>query len=696
MPAVDRAEASATLELHAQDLAARVVVIGELTGGRLDAHVLETLAVEQATGEVERVEVDARVHLGPLRVCRLDAPHRPAGDRQRGQQDGDDVDRIEDHLSAHLREGVSRVYPRLSGPALRASRRRRSRARAGGRAARHRRPSPGGPLAGRTRAPGLRRRRRRTEPRPAAAHRSARRRPRPPRARCRMCRRRPSIVVQAPGHGWRARTCRSISMAGRRQSIQPSARVNGRTIVAARSSCGVDWVSPAAQRSSSAGTCSAARSASWVSSSGVVSRPVSGTDHWATIGPASSCDVMIISVTPPSRSPARIVPATGAAPRCRGSSEGWTFSGGRIGQLEEIVGHQLPVRDEDRPSGRKSRITSRRGIGASFSASPRAGPLSRALARDRRRAHEQPAAGGAVRLADDEQLVGHLRDARQQRDPEGPGPEEAMRPRPPTRYRRQPLRSPRRPPRRLGRAPRASLEVVDVQGSVQVVDLVQQRARQQLLALDPELRAVAVARLDGDLRRRGRPRRRSPGSRGSLPSRAGSPETFTICGFTSSVILSSISMIATCSGIPTWFAARPTPGASRIVSSMSSSSRCRLASNVETFFVRLAKDRVLGGDDATEGHGGQHCTESHRSDSGSTSIATPAGTRSRARAVGSRHRARERRPGTGTGRHACATYDGWGPRTSTPGIGGRCRHPAPAGFGRRAVGIGDERAVPGR
>jgi hypothetical protein len=45
-------------------------------------------------------------------------------------------------------------------------------------------------------------------------------------------------------------------------------------------------------------------------------------------------------------------------------------------------------------------------------------------------------------------------------------------------------------------------------------------------------------------------------------------------------------MMATCSGTPIWFAARPTPGASRIVSSMSSSSRCRLESKLETRFVR--------------------------------------------------------------------------------------------------------------
>ncbi len=38
---------------------------------------------------------------------------------------------------------------------------------------------------------------------------------------------------------------------------------------------------------------------------------------------------MTIRLTPPAWSPARMVEATGAAPRWRGSSDGWTFSGGR-------------------------------------------------------------------------------------------------------------------------------------------------------------------------------------------------------------------------------------------------------------------------------------------------------------------------------------------------------------------------------
>ena len=102
--------------------------------------------------------------------------------------------------------------------------------------------------------------------------------------------RRPSIVVQAPGHGWSARTWRSISTAGRRQSIHPSARVNGwivgrGALVLGRSARSRREPSARAP----AGPPRAARSASCASSSGVVSRPASGTGQRATIGPASSC-----------------------------------------------------------------------------------------------------------------------------------------------------------------------------------------------------------------------------------------------------------------------------------------------------------------------------------------------------------------------------------------------------------------------
>ena len=44
------------------------------------------------------------------------------------------------------------------------------------------------------------------------------------------------------------------------------------------------------------------------------------------------------------------------------------------------------------------------------------------------------------------------------------------------------------------------LEVIDVEDAIQMVDLVLQGSREQLVALDPELAAVAVTRLHGDFR----------------------------------------------------------------------------------------------------------------------------------------------------------------------------------------------------
>ncbi len=49
-----------------QHLAAGIVVVGQLTGSRLDLDVLQALAIQEPASEVEGVDVDARVHLGPL------------------------------------------------------------------------------------------------------------------------------------------------------------------------------------------------------------------------------------------------------------------------------------------------------------------------------------------------------------------------------------------------------------------------------------------------------------------------------------------------------------------------------------------------------------------------------------------------------------------------------------------------------
>ena len=101
--------------------------------------------------------------------------------------------------------------------------------------------------------------------------------------------------------------------------------------------------------------------------------------------------------------------------------------------------------------------------------------------RDRRRAQLEAAAGRPIRLADDEQLVGQLRDAGEQRNPEGAGAEE-----------RDPSDAPPLDPggRLFGdllvcladpdELVLERLEVVDVEDAVEVVDLVLQRAREQL------------------------------------------------------------------------------------------------------------------------------------------------------------------------------------------------------------------------
>ena len=122
-------------------------------------------------------------------------------------------------LRRSIAEPLSETPALFRGPAA-----RRSRAPGAGHGATRRRPSPAGPRAGRSPATG--------RPGPQATHGTSPGSSAPigtsstPATGCarRTCRRRPSIVVHAPGHGWSARTCRSISTAGRRQSIQPSAR----------------------------------------------------------------------------------------------------------------------------------------------------------------------------------------------------------------------------------------------------------------------------------------------------------------------------------------------------------------------------------------------------------------------------------------------------------------------------------------
>ena len=65
-------------------------------------------------------------------------------------------------------------------------------------------------------------------------------------------------------------------------------------------------------------------------------------------------------VTPVSRSPAMIARSTGAAPRQRGSSDGWTFSQSR--SLEQLLGDEHAVAgDDDDPAPRRGTRSSRSG-----------------------------------------------------------------------------------------------------------------------------------------------------------------------------------------------------------------------------------------------------------------------------------------------------------------------------------------------
>ena len=82
--------------------------------------------------------------------------------------------------------------------------------------------------------------------------------------------------------------------------------------------------------------------------------------------------------------------------------------------------------------------------------------------------------------------------------------------------------------------------------------------------------------------RGGSRRRRSPGSTGSPRGRGRRPSARTIRGFTSSWSWPSTSMTQACSASPSCGAARPTPGASRIVWARSSSSSWRYLPKLST------------------------------------------------------------------------------------------------------------------
>ena len=75
----------------AQHLAARVVVVGELAGRRLDLDVSQALSIEEPPREVEGVEIDPRIDLRPFRVGGPHPKGRPAGDEDARQQHEHDV-----------------------------------------------------------------------------------------------------------------------------------------------------------------------------------------------------------------------------------------------------------------------------------------------------------------------------------------------------------------------------------------------------------------------------------------------------------------------------------------------------------------------------------------------------------------------------------------------------------------------------
>ena len=91
---------------------------------------------------------------------------------------------------------------------------------------------------------------------------------------------------------------------------------------------------------------------------------------------------------------------------------------------QEIGGHDLAVGDEDEAVGIEADELVA-GLGGTQPGrrqdveAPLAGGDG-----DRRGPQLEPPPGGAIRLADDEHLVGDIRHSREQRDTEWPGPEE--------------------------------------------------------------------------------------------------------------------------------------------------------------------------------------------------------------------------------------------------------------------------------
>ena len=125
---------------------------------------------------------------------------------------------------------------------------------------------------------------------------------------------------------------------------------------------------------------------------------------------------MIIRLTPASASPARMVAATGAAPRWRGRSDGWTFSGWTRRGLEQAARHELAVGHQQEAVGPErvdrlaclGRAQRARGDERQSRGARRVGDGRSALA--------EAATGRAVGAADDEEVVSEVREAFEERD----------------------------------------------------------------------------------------------------------------------------------------------------------------------------------------------------------------------------------------------------------------------------------------
>ena len=167
------------------------------------------------------------------------------------------------------------------------------------------------------------------------------------------------------------------------------------------------------------------------------------------------------------------------------------------------------------------------------------------------------------------------------------------------------------------------LEVVDVQLAVEVVELVLEGPAEQTAAGDLESRGRGGPGRRPRPSRGGSRRRRSRAATGSPRGRVSSPLERTIRGLTSSYRCDWTSITQARSGSPSWGAARPTPGASRIVSARSSSRWWRSLPKLSTGSPRRrsrgSPRSTMGWTLMVAGVYRSSLGPGHRSDSGSTS-----------------------------------------------------------------------------